>query len=81
MSVAETDFRLLYAGGYEGEIITLKFSPTNPPKLERVASSNKAGKAPTWLTLSDDGKQLCEQPLMLHVRAISVRELISTSLP
>lgn len=50
---------LLLAGGYEGKIITLAFDPTaTPPSLQIVSESSEGGIAPTWLTLSPDGKHV-----------------------
>ncbi|KAK4055653.1 hypothetical protein OIV83_000199 [Microbotryomycetes sp. JL201] len=59
MSSAES--HTLYAGGYLGEIVTLRFTPGHAGSnatLERVGSTSMAGEAPTWLTLSPDSKLL-----------------------
>ncbi|KAM0788816.1 hypothetical protein ACM66B_002902 [Microbotryomycetes sp. NB124-2] len=59
--MSSSDSFKLYAGGYNGEIVTLRFTPGDgdqSPKLERVSSSNMGGEAPTWLTLSSDNKLL-----------------------
>ncbi|BGP15165.1 hypothetical protein JCM10213_008695 [Rhodosporidiobolus nylandii] len=47
---------LLLAGGYERAIHTLEFDPTTG-SLE-VISTTECGNAPTWLTLSQDGKHV-----------------------
>ncbi|GAA5970575.1 hypothetical protein JCM11641_007358 [Rhodosporidiobolus odoratus] len=46
----------LFAGGYEGRILTLSFDPAT--KTIKTSSSVECGNAPTWLTLSQDGKHL-----------------------
>ncbi|GAA5870050.1 hypothetical protein JCM8547_001448 [Rhodosporidiobolus lusitaniae] len=47
---------LLYAGGYEREILTLAFDPTSS-SLD-IISRTECGSAPTWLTFSEDGTHL-----------------------
>ncbi|BGP31240.1 hypothetical protein JCM10296v2_003004 [Rhodotorula toruloides] len=51
---------LLYAGGYEGRILTLAFDPAASKTEERlkVVGEVQCGAAPTWLTFSQDGKHL-----------------------
>lgn len=51
---------LLYAGGYEGRILTLSFDPSALKAEERlkVVGEVECGAAPTWLTFSQDGASL-----------------------
>lgn len=51
---------LLYAGGYEGRILTLSFDPStsNADARLKVVSEVRCGAAPTWLTFSQDGEYL-----------------------
>jgi len=51
-----SSYRLLI-GGYEGQIHALEFSPLHKDSERRlkITSSQACGKAPTWLTLSEDG--------------------------
>jgi hypothetical protein len=51
---------LLYAGGYEGRILTLSFDPSTSDADARlkVVSEVRCGAAPTWLTFSQDGEYL-----------------------
>lgn len=47
---------ILFAGGYEGKILSLEFDPTaSPPTLVVLSSVDDAGAAPTWLVPSVDG--------------------------
>jgi hypothetical protein len=64
---------LLFTGGYEGRIETLAFSPSaNPPTLTRIASV-ESGEAPTWLTLTPDGRNMCS----FRIAPVSLPELTS----
>ncbi|GAA5821850.1 hypothetical protein JCM10212_007042 [Sporobolomyces blumeae] len=48
----------LLVGGYEGKIHTVEFAPrASAPTLE-IVSTLECGLAPTWLTLSPDGKKV-----------------------
>ncbi|KAK4057868.1 hypothetical protein OIO90_001087 [Microbotryomycetes sp. JL221] len=57
MQPSRTDPLILFSGGYNGEIVTLRFNPSSS-QLERIATTKNGGEAPTWLTLSPDGKLL-----------------------
>ncbi|BGP39147.1 hypothetical protein JCM10449v2_003085 [Rhodotorula kratochvilovae] len=50
----------LYAGGYEDRIVVLSFDPSQQNADDRlvVTSEIKHGRAPTWLTFSEDGSKL-----------------------
>ena len=60
ISMSDSSAHLLFAGGYQGQIITLSFDPTARPALKRISATTEAGIAPTWLCLSRDGAYLCE---------------------
>ncbi|KAI5475596.1 carboxy-cis,cis-muconate cyclase [Pseudohyphozyma bogoriensis] len=52
---------ILYAGGYQGRLVTLAFTPPSddaPASLEVVAETNEAGEAPTWLVIHPKGTHL-----------------------
>ncbi|BGP23884.1 carboxy-cis,cis-muconate cyclase [Rhodotorula toruloides] len=51
---------LMYAGGYEGRILTLAFNPSasNAGERLKVVGRVQCGAAPTWLTFSQNGKHL-----------------------
>ncbi|GAA6025688.1 hypothetical protein JCM11491_005223 [Sporobolomyces phaffii] len=69
----------LLIGGYDGQIHTVQFDPHSRqgPSLE-ITSTTACGAAPTWLTLSEDGKtvySLDEWGQPGEVTAMSVDEI------
>ncbi|GAA5977624.1 hypothetical protein JCM5350_002298 [Sporobolomyces pararoseus] len=47
----------LLVGGYDGQIHTVEFQPSRDEALQ-ITSTTACGAAPTWLTLSEDGKMV-----------------------
>ncbi|GAA5884355.1 hypothetical protein JCM16303_003649 [Sporobolomyces ruberrimus] len=68
----------LLVGGYDGQIHTVEFRPhSNEPSLE-ITATTACGAAPTWLTLSEDGKTVYSLDEWAHpgeVTAMSIDEI------